>query len=380
MKKICIVCEGNTLQEPRTNRLITALKGNNLLSVVGIGITRSNSFKGEIFNYKTPKKRNKEEERQLEKDVANKNYLKLVKIPTRLPIGDFLLNREFDVIFCHDLVLLPIVLENKKNAKVIFDAREYYPRQLENNERWLRLFADFNDYLCKTYLPKVDYMYTVCEGIAEEYQKNYGVKCDVITSAAKYFAPPPQEITTLQENIKLIYHGMASYERGIHKMIETADLLEERFSLDLMLVPTNDKEYFAKLEQMAKIRKNVRIIEPVSFESIIPFTSKYDVGFYILQPTNYNGYFALPNKFFEFIQARLAIAIGPSPQMAKYVKEYDLGVISPDFTPKSMSKTLNSLTKEQILKYKENANKAAKILNATTEGEKLLKIVEEVLC
>ncbi len=163
-------------------------------------------------------------------------------------------------------------------------------------------------------------------------------------------------------------------------MIETADLLEERFSLDLMLVPTNDKEYFAKLEQMAKIRKNVRIIEPVSFESIIPFTSKYDVGFYILQPTNYNGYFALPNKFFEFIQARLAIAIGPSPQMAKYVKEYDLGVISPDFTPKSMSKTLNSLTKEQILKYKENANKAAKILNATTEGEKLLKIVEEVLC
>ncbi|CAM2803116.1 hypothetical protein [Helicobacter burdigaliensis] len=178
--------------------------------------------------------------------------------------------------------------------------------------------------------------------------------------------------------IKIIHHGMASPDRCIHNMIELMDYVGANFSLDLMLVPTYYQDYYQKLVEMASKRKNIRIIEPVSFESIIPFTSKYDVGIFLVPPTTYNLKMCLPNKFFEFIQARLAIAIGPSPQMAKYVKEYDLGVISPDFTPKSMSKTLNSLTKEQILKYKENANKAAKILNATTEGEKLLKIVEEV--
>ena len=44
-----------------------------------------------------------------------------------------------------------------------------------------------------------------------------------------------------------------------------------------------------------------------------------------------------------------------------------------------MAKSLNTLTKEQILQYKENVNKTAKILNAEKEGEKLLNIIEEVL-
>ena len=98
-----------------------------------------------------------------------------------------------------------------------------------------------------------------------------------------------------------------------------------------------------------------------------------------MQPTNFNGYKALPNKFFEFIQARLAIAIGPSPEMSKLVQQYNLGIIAKDFTPKSMAEELNKLTKQDILKYKENSNKTAKILNAEKEGEKILKILEEVL-
>ena len=87
----------------------------------------------------------------------------------------------------------------------------------------------------------------------------------------------------------------------------------------------------------------------------------------------------MPNKFFEFIQARLMVAIGPSPEMARLVKQYDLGIIAKDFSPQEMAKSLNSLSKEQILQYKENVNKAAEILNAEKEGEKLLKILEEVL-
>ena len=120
---------------------------------------------------------------------------------------------------------------------------------------------------------------------------------------------------------------MASKERGIEKMIEMMEYLDSRFTLDLMLVKTADEEYFKNLESQVSQTKNTRIIPTVPFEEIIPFTSQYDIGFYILQPTNFNGYNALPNKFFEFIQARLAIAIGPSPEMSKYVKTYNLVTI-----------------------------------------------------
>ncbi|RAX55506.1 capsular biosynthesis protein, partial [Helicobacter monodelphidis] len=146
----------------------------------------------------------------------------------------------------------------------------------------------------------------------------------VITSAAKYYAPPPKGLSS-HETIKLIYHGMAGRERGIETMIETMDYVDERFSLDLMLVKTADIDYFNQLQNLAHSRSNVRILNPVAFEEIIPFTTQYDIGFYILQPSNFNGYYALPNKFFEFIQARLAIAIGPSKEMARYVQQYDLG-------------------------------------------------------
>ena len=103
-----------------------------------------------------------------------------------------------------------------------------------------------------------------------------------------------------------------------------------------MLVKTADEEYYKNLESQVSQAKNTRIIPIVPFEEIIPFTSQYDIGFYILQPTNFNGDNAVPNKFFEFIQARLAIAIGPSAEMAKLVHQYHLGIMAKDLTPKAM--------------------------------------------
>ena len=157
------------------------------------------------------------------------------------------------------------------------------------------------------------------------------------------------------------------------------EYLDSRFTLDLMLVQTADEEYYKNLESQVSQVKNTRIIPIVPFEEIIPFTSQYDIGMFLVPFSTFNLKMCLPNKFFEFIQARLAIAIGPSPEMAKLVQQYHLGIISKDFTPKSMAESLNKLTKEEILQYKENSNKTAKILNAEKEGEKILKILEKVL-
>ena len=193
---------------------------------------------------------------------------------------------------------------------------------------------------------------------------------DITTFPTHYINP---------NHIRIIHHGNASPDRCIEAMIETMDYVDSRFTLDLMLVATFHQDYFQKLQAMVEKRKNVHIIPPVSFEEIIPFSSYYDIGFFLVPPTTYNLQMCLPNKFFEFIQARLAIAIGPSPEMARLVQEYNLGIIAKDFSAKEMAKSLNALTKEQILQYKENANKAAKILNAEKEGEKLFKILEEAI-
>ena len=95
--------------------------------------------------------------------------------------------------------------------------------------------------------------------------------------------------------------------------------------------------------------------------------NKYDIGFYYLAPTNFNTKYSLPNKFFEYIQARLAIVIGPSPEMVKYLKLYKCGVFSEEYNLHEMEKTILNLSPKDIMGMKLNSNIAAKVLNAENQ-------------
>ena len=61
--------------------------------------------------------------------------------------------------------------------------------------------------------------------------------------------------------------------------------------------------------------------------------STYDVGLCTYAPHSFSARYALPNKFFDSLQARLCIAIGPLPEMKRLVERFDCGVVAEDFTP-----------------------------------------------
>ena len=88
---------------------------------------------------------------------------------------------------------------------------------------------------------------------------------------------------------------------------------------------------------------------------------------------------ALPNKLFEYIQARLAIAIGPSPEMAKVVREYDCGLVSSDFKPETLADCLNAIDREKIMHYKNNSDIAARKTSYEIISGELLKLVQQLL-
>ena len=88
---------------------------------------------------------------------------------------------------------------------------------------------------------------------------------------------------------------------------------------------------------------------------------------------------SLPNKFFEYIQGRLAIAIGPSPEMKHFVEKYELGVVSEDFNPKSLANAINKLTPEKINYYKSQSHTFAQELSAEKNKELVLKNVKQLL-
>lgn len=136
---------------------------------------------------------------------------------------------------------------------------------------------------------------------------------------------------------------------------------------------------FDQILHMASTRQNVRIIPPVKMQEIVPFTNQYDIGLYILPPTNFNVKYALPNKIFEFIQARLVVAIGPSIEMSKIVKTYQCGMIANDFEPQTLAAMLNRLTEQDIMTLKNNSDIAAKTLNNDTSCREIKKIMKDMI-
>ena len=367
-KKILIIKFSKILNQPRVHRQIHFLEEH--YDIITAGFDKESNSQRRHINIKIP---------ITKYGLPDKICWNLPLINSTLKSKSDL-NQHFDLIIVHDPfpLALGLMIAKKSGAKVLLDAHEYTPRQYEHT--WIQKYFlnTFWDYLCKRYLPQADAIITVCDGLAEEYKKNYGVNCHVITNAPYFSDLQPQPV--MDNRIKLIHHGVADSSRKTKEMIYLMDHLDERFSLDLMLIKTNtNHHYYQEILNLAKNNPRIFIREPVTMPEIANVLNNYDIGLYMLWPSSFNTYMALPNKLFEFIQGRLAVAIWPSPEMAKVVNEYNCGIVSEDFTVESMARKLNALSTDDIVAYKMNSHKAAGYLCAEKNKDMLLNIVEKLL-
>jgi hypothetical protein len=296
---------------------------------------------------------------------------------TKKKIHSLLLDVNPDLVIVHPGAFLPYFLIENRKFMLVFNAHEFHPREFEGDLRWKNTWGKIYDDIYKKCLPKVDLLINVCDGIAEECKVKYGINSLVIPNAGPY----QQEITPALKDagiIRMIHHGVAIKERKLEVMIELASRLGDRFQLDMMLV-YQDEFYYKHLYNLANQTSNVRLIPPVEFREIVPFIHQYDLGIFLLPPVNFNYLHALPNKFFEFVQARLAIAVGPSPEMAFLVQKYGLGIVSDDFTVDSMYKKLISVSHTEINQYKNASHSAAGILNSEHYEKSLLVSIQNLM-
>jgi hypothetical protein len=202
-------------------------------------------------------------------------------------------------------------------------------------------------------------MVTVCNAIAQEYKSNFGILPGVVTNAPLYRELKPSPVHSCA--IRMVHHGAAVPSRRLESMIEAMNLLDERFSLDLILVP-GVQSYLDQIADLASRTPRVRMLEPVPTQQLPEKTNHYDIGLYVLPPANFNARYALPNKFFEFLQARLALVIGPSVEMASLVGKYGCGVVTPGFSPRDMALALSGLDAAKLDAMKARADIAARDL------------------
>ncbi|HYC86594.1 MAG TPA: hypothetical protein VEB86_15280 [Chryseosolibacter sp.] len=288
----------------------------------------------------------------------------------------------YHLIVANDVETLPIAFELAKSAPVFFDAHEYAPRHFENKLMWRIFFQRFNVWLCRKYIPRVAGMTTVGRMLAVEYHKHFGVMPTVITNANNYVDVNPSPVT--DGRIRLVHHGIATPSRNLHLMIEMMQTLDARFSLDMYLLKPGfaskqTADYIRELTHQAARDPRIRILPPLPGSEIVKALNQYDIGVFLLPPVNFNYRNTLPNKLFDFLQARLGIAIGPTPEMAEIVSQYQIGVISTDFSANSLAGALKKLSTVEIEKFKLNAARAAADLNAENNEKILLEMINRIL-
>jgi glycosyltransferase involved in cell wall biosynthesis len=292
------------------------------------------------------------------------------------------LKQPFDLIIANDVESLPMAFAIKNSAKILFDAHEYAPRHFEDKVMWRIFFQPFNAYVCKKYIPLVDAMTTVGKGIAAEYKRNFKCNPSILNNATWYNSIEPS--LTYPRKIRMIHHGGATVSRNLENMIEMMAYFDDRFTLDLMLVvpeiaSSKTKSYINHLKDIAKNDPRIKFIPPVKSNEVVNFVNRYDLGIILIPPVNFNYANGLPNKLFEFIQAKLAVATGPIPEVAQIVNEFNLGVVSEDFTAKKLAQKLSTLTDEELINFKRNSAKAATQLSAEKNSILLNEILVKVL-
>ena len=95
--------------------------------------------------------------------------------------------------------------------------------------------------------------------------------------------------------------------------------------------------------------------------------ASYDVGVYVLPPSGFNTEYALPNKFFDFVQARLGVIVGPNPEMAALVREHDLGAVTAGYDATNLTAVLDRLDPAEVARWKAGADDAARELAAENQ-------------
>lgn len=277
----------------------------------------------------------------------------------------------FDVVVANDAETLPVAMAIDV-ARRVFDAHEYAPRQFEHDWKWRLVSGRHADGLLRRYAGRADAMFTVSSGLAAEYRREYGLVAEVMPNAAPFHALSPSPL--LPGRIRLVHHGWASPVRHIEDMLEAMRYLDGRFSLDLYLVPGPD-DYMRRLRTMADADSRIRLLPPVPMRDLIATINRYDVGLGYFRPATFNLANTLPNKFFEYVQARLAIATGPTPDMAELVIRYGIGVVAPEFSPAALAAALSALDASSLQAMKQACDPAASELSFEKYASRFREVV-----
>lgn len=215
---------------------------------------------------------------------------------------------------------------------------------------------------------------TSVEGrIAGLYERDLGRSVQIIRNAPSWSELQPS--SKASGPLRLVHHGMGTRNRGIEQSIRALRKVPNA-TLDLFLVAGRFYKLKVRvISRLAGVSARVTLHDPVPTRLIPKAINEFDLASVIIPPATENHLHALPNKFFESIQAGLGVIVGPNPSMASLVSEGRFGLVLENWSTKSLVAALLSVDRDQVQTYKQNAFKASRRFSSLEDQDTFNKIL-----
>lgn len=284
----------------------------------------------------------------------------------------YLLFHKFDVALANDLDTLAGVslAARLKRRPVVYDSHEYFTELPElvgrpmKRKIWLKAEQIF--------VPHTVAAYTVCDSLAAIYSEKYGKPFDVVRNLPYRQADTPM---TGRRNV-VLYQGALNVGRGIELMIDAMRYLPD---YELWIAGAGDVE--ADLRQRAEASgygQRIKFLGRLSPADLHQKTRQAKVGLSIEEDMGLNYHYALPNKLFDYIQARVPVVVADLPEMRKVVEDYQVGEVLTERTAESLAQKIAAVAANAAT-YEPHLQQAAEQLCWENESIRLKEIYSPLL-
>jgi glycosyltransferase involved in cell wall biosynthesis len=286
-----------------------------------------------------------------------------------------LLFKPVDILLSNDTdTLVPnFIITKLRRKKLVFDAHELFPEVPEVTDRKLvkAIWTSIENII----FPHLKNCYTVCQSIADYYNKRYGINMQVIHNFSYTEREKPKPILDFNGKKIILYQGAVNVGRGLEWVIDAMPLMENTI---LVIVGKGDIYSRIKLKvREMNLNNKVIFVGKIQPTELPAYTCSANIGLCLLEPKGLSYYYSLPNRIFDFMAAGVPILATDFPEIANVVKTHRTGEVISHYEPAYLAETIQNMLGEWDEKEKERLKNLSENFCWEKEEKNLTSIFQQ---
>ncbi len=267
------------------------------------------------------------------------------------------------------------IISKFKKKPLVYDSHEYFTGVAEIQNRPLVKYIWKT--IEKSIFPRLNYVFTVNQSIANLYYKDYNIlpkvlrnlpnisKIEKVKSRSELGLP-------LNKPIVILQGAGINVDRGSEELLEAIAIQDQFF---LCIVGKGD--VIDKLKHRCKkndLLNKVIFVNTLPYNEMMQYTLNADIGVSLDKDNNINHKFSLPNKIFDYIKAEIPILASNLIEVSNIISTYQVGYTISEISSKSILNGLNIVLKTKEESYlKDRFKHAINDLNWEKESRILIE-------